>query len=133
RVLPRGVGRRDLQGGRDVLPAFLLPAAVHLEGGQEDGVEPGGGEAAARRGRAVHRLDGKAAADRAQRTRGEPHGVMSVVALAVLACATIATGFQVFQVVAAWRFLRRARRFSRGGTLPPVTVLTPLKGPGGEV
>jgi len=58
---------------------------------------------------------------------------MSVVALAVLACATIATGFQVFQVVAAWRFLRRARRFSRGGTLPPVTVLKPLKGPGVEL
>src|SRR5207249_3730884 len=80
-----------------------------------------------------HRLDGEAAADRAQRTRGEPYGVMSVVALAVLACATIATGFQVFQVVAAWRFLRRARRFSRGGPLPPVTVLKPLKGPGVEL
>ena len=58
---------------------------------------------------------------------------MSVVALAVLVFATIATGFQVFQVVAAWRFLRRARRFSRGGPLPPVTVLKPLKGPGIEL
>src|SRR5437660_9557713 len=58
---------------------------------------------------------------------------MSVVALAVLVFATIATGFQVSQVVAAWRFLRRARRFSRGGPLPPVTVLKPLKGPGIEL
>src|SRR5438067_7434273 len=58
---------------------------------------------------------------------------MTVLAVAVLACATVATGFQLFQVAAAWRFLRRARRFSRGGPLPPVTVLKPLKGPGVEL
>src|SRR5437899_7046374 len=58
---------------------------------------------------------------------------MSILGAAVLACATVATGFQFFQVAAAWRFLRRARRGKLEGTLPPVTVLKPLKGPGVEL
>ena len=58
---------------------------------------------------------------------------MTVLAVAVLACATVATGFQLFQVAAAWRFLRRARRGRQAGALPPVTVLKPLKGPGVEL
>src|SRR5438093_9965740 len=58
---------------------------------------------------------------------------MSILGAAVLACATVATGFQFFQVAAAWRFLRRARRGKWHGTLPPVTVLKPLKGPGVEL
>ena len=58
---------------------------------------------------------------------------MSILGAAVLACATVATGFQLFQVAAAWRFLRRARRGKWHGTLPPVTVLKPLKGPGVEL
>jgi ceramide glucosyltransferase len=56
---------------------------------------------------------------------------MSVVATLVLVCAVFATGYQLFQVAAAWRFLRRARRYrTAGGHLPPVTVLKPLKGLG---
>src|SRR2546422_5197271 len=58
---------------------------------------------------------------------------MSLVAAAVLAGATVATGYQLFQVVAACRFLRRARRGRRAGILPPVTVLKPLKGLGVEL
>ena len=58
---------------------------------------------------------------------------MTVLAVAVLACATVATGFQLFQVAAAWRFLRRARRGRQAGALPPVTMLKPLKGPGVEL
>jgi len=58
---------------------------------------------------------------------------MTVLAVAVLVCATVATGFQLFQVAAAWRFLRRARRGRQAGALPPVTVLKPLKGPGVEL
>jgi len=58
---------------------------------------------------------------------------MSLVAAAVLGCATVATGYQFFQVAAAWRFLRRARRGRRAGSLPPVTVLKPLKGLGVEL
>ena len=58
---------------------------------------------------------------------------MSLVAAAALAGATVATGYQLFQVVAAWRFLRRARRGRRAGILPPVTVLKPLKGLGVEL
>src|SRR5438128_4592566 len=58
---------------------------------------------------------------------------MSVLAVAVLVCATVATGFQLFQVAAAWRFLRRARRGKWHGVLRPVTVLKPLKGLGIEL
>ena len=58
---------------------------------------------------------------------------MSILGAAILACATVATGFQFFQVAAAWRFLRRARRGRWAGALPPVTVLKPLKGPGVEL
>ena len=47
----------------------------------------------------------------------------------VLACAGVATGYQLFQIYATWRFLRRGRREARG-PLPAVTVLKPLKGPG---
>jgi ceramide glucosyltransferase len=50
----------------------------------------------------------------------------------VLGCAAIAAGYQLFQVFAAWRFLRRARHADRAGgplrPLPPVTILKPLKG-----
>jgi ceramide glucosyltransferase len=52
---------------------------------------------------------------------------------AVLACSVVASGFQLFQVVAARRFLRRSRRAAArvaGAPLPPVTVLKPLKGKG---
>ena len=55
------------------------------------------------------------------------------VALAfVFACAGIATGYQLFQLYATWRFFRRARRGGARGAwkLPAVTVLKPLKGPG---
>src|SRR5438552_1678681 len=58
---------------------------------------------------------------------------MSVLAAFVLICAAVATGFQFFQIAAALRFLRRARRARRSGALPPVTVLKPLKGPGIEL
>ncbi|MBZ5546072.1 MAG: hypothetical protein LAO07_20795, partial [Acidobacteriia bacterium] len=51
----------------------------------------------------------------------------------VLACAAIATTFQVAPVVLGWRFFRRARRRAAAwsnGPLPPVTLLKPLKGQG---
>jgi ceramide glucosyltransferase len=50
----------------------------------------------------------------------------------VLACAAVATGYQLFQLYATWRFFRRAGRVSASPLwkLPPVTVLKPLKGPG---
>jgi ceramide glucosyltransferase len=57
--------------------------------------------------------------------------VSAVVPLA-LACSAIATIYQLVQIVAAWRFLRRAR-YPRDGHTPPVTVLKPLKGPGLEL
>lgn len=47
----------------------------------------------------------------------------------ILACAAVATGYQLFQVYATWRFLRRGRP-GGGGPFPAVTVLKPLKGPG---
>ncbi len=59
---------------------------------------------------------------------------MTVGAALVLACAAIASGYQVAQLVAARLFFRRARRLAAawppGDFLPPVTVLKPLKGPG---
>ncbi len=56
---------------------------------------------------------------------------MSALAEAlVLCCAAVATGYQLFQVAAARRFLRHARRRRPSGALPAVTILKPLKGPG---
>lgn len=52
----------------------------------------------------------------------------------VLGCAAIASGYQLFQLAAAWRFVRRAPRAARAHpSLPPVTLLKPLKGPGVEL
>jgi ceramide glucosyltransferase len=50
----------------------------------------------------------------------------------VLCCAAVASAYQLFQLYAAWRFLRRTHRVGvpAGQDFPPVTVLKPLKGPG---
>jgi ceramide glucosyltransferase len=58
--------------------------------------------------------------------------VHPLVAL-VLACAVIGTGYQLFQLFAAWRFLRRRTTRPVPAVLPPVTVLKPLKGLGVEL
>jgi len=50
----------------------------------------------------------------------------------VLACSAFATVYQLVQIAAARRFLRRARHWPDGHT-PPLTVLKPLKGPGLEL
>jgi ceramide glucosyltransferase len=57
---------------------------------------------------------------------------MQLLFALVLACAGVATGYQVFQLYATWRFFRRARRTAGRAPwkLPAVTVLKPLKGPG---
>jgi ceramide glucosyltransferase len=58
---------------------------------------------------------------------------MHPVQLLVLGCSIVASGYQLFQVVAAHRFFRRARREAARQadvTLPPVTLLKPLKGEG---
>ncbi len=56
---------------------------------------------------------------------------MHPVATLVAALAAIASAYQLFQLFAAWRFLRRPNRSARWREkLPPVTVLKPLKGPG---
>lgn len=57
---------------------------------------------------------------------------MAILTVLVLACCTIASGYQLFQLVAAHRFFRRARRADRRRApfRPPVTILKPLKGPG---
>ena len=58
---------------------------------------------------------------------------MTPLGMFVIGCATIAAGYQLFQVFAAWWFFRRARRTGAAapdGELPPVTVLKPLKGLG---
>jgi ceramide glucosyltransferase len=56
---------------------------------------------------------------------------MSLVGV-VIACSVVATGYQVFQLVAAAAFFRRARR--RAARVkdyrPPVTILKPLRGRG---
>lgn len=51
---------------------------------------------------------------------------------AVLACWLVAVAYQLFQLFAVWRFLRRARTSDDVAAAgdPPVTVLKPLKGPG---
>jgi ceramide glucosyltransferase len=60
---------------------------------------------------------------------------MHPLAVLVLCCAVFATAYQLAQVAATWRFLRRGRRAApaTGHALPPVTVLKPLKGPGFEL
>jgi len=58
---------------------------------------------------------------------------MHLAQLLVLGCSIVASGYQLFQVVAAHRFFRRARREAerqRAVGLPPVTLLKPLKGEG---
>jgi ceramide glucosyltransferase len=60
---------------------------------------------------------------------------MHPVILVVLACSGVASVYQLVQLVAAWRFLRRSRPGARSSAAPcpPVTVLKPLKGPGLEL
>lgn len=57
---------------------------------------------------------------------------MTLLAWTCLACAGIGAGYQLFQLAAAIRFFRRARRRwgDDGVHTPPVTILKPLKGPG---
>ena len=57
---------------------------------------------------------------------------MSFVVACVLACSVVGTGYQLFQVVAAAAFFRRARRRAARTKdfRPPVTILKPLKGRG---
>src|SRR5512134_3191186 len=57
---------------------------------------------------------------------------MDVVVWLVLGCSVVATGYQLFQLVAAAAFFRRARRRAARAKdyRPPVTILKPLKGPG---
>jgi ceramide glucosyltransferase len=57
---------------------------------------------------------------------------MSLVVAVVLAGAVFAAAYQVFQLVAAAAFFRRARRRAARAKdyRPPVTILKPLKGPG---
>ena len=57
---------------------------------------------------------------------------MSGLVTLALACSAFATVYQVVQIVASRRFLRRAR-YPRDGHTPPITVLKPLKGPGLEL
>ncbi len=60
---------------------------------------------------------------------------MHPLILVVLACSGVASVYQLVQLVAAWRFLRRSRPGARSSAAPcpPVTVLKPLKGPGIEL
>src|SRR4030095_13746817 len=57
---------------------------------------------------------------------------MSLVAAVVIAGSVVATGYQLFQLVAAAAFFRRARRHAARAEdyRPPVTILKPLKGRG---
>jgi ceramide glucosyltransferase len=57
---------------------------------------------------------------------------MGQPALLVLACSIAASAYQLVQMWAARRFLRRAA-LPAGDHRPPVTVLKPLKGPGFEL
>jgi ceramide glucosyltransferase len=60
---------------------------------------------------------------------------MGTLAVIVLACSAVASAYQLFQIFAARRFFGRARHDPQrdGDSLPPVTVLKPLKGPGIEL
>ena len=60
---------------------------------------------------------------------------MHPLVLVILACSGSASAYQLVQLLAAWRFLRRTPPpVSAGaGHCPPVTVLKPLKGPGVEL
>ena len=57
---------------------------------------------------------------------------MSLVSVCVLLGSVVATGYQLFQLVAAATFLRRARRRAKRAAdyRPAVTILKPLKGSG---
>jgi ceramide glucosyltransferase len=57
---------------------------------------------------------------------------MSVLVAIAVACTAVATGYQLFQLVAAATFFRRARRRAARARdyRPPVTILKPLKGSG---
>jgi ceramide glucosyltransferase len=57
---------------------------------------------------------------------------MSLLVGIVLALSVVGTGYQLFQLVAAAAFFRRARRRDARAKdyRPPVTILKPLKGPG---
>ena len=56
---------------------------------------------------------------------------MTTVLWVCLGFAGVAAGYQLFQLAAALRFFRRARRWrDQRPFTPPVTVLKPLKGPG---
>lgn len=57
---------------------------------------------------------------------------MSLLAWTCVCLAGVGIGYQLFQLAAAVRFFRRARRRwgDAGVYTPPVTVLKPLKGPG---
>src|SRR6516225_3876991 len=59
---------------------------------------------------------------------------MGTLALVILACSGVASAYQLVQLLAAWRFLRREKPAPvDAGHCPPVTVLKPLKGPGVEL
>src|SRR5262249_32666213 len=64
--------------------------------------------------------------------RGVGAGLMSPTVGLVLAVSVVATGYQLFQLVAAAVFFRRARHPAARARdyRPPVTILTPLKGRG---
>src|SRR5262249_1708058 len=101
---------------------------------QEDGARPRRAEAPAVGGSSVPRRDVEATAGRG-RAHGAARGrglTMSLLALLVLACSLVASIYQLVQMGAARRFLRRAPR-PAGDHRPPVTVLKPLKGPGFEL
>jgi hypothetical protein len=55
---------------------------------------------------------------------------MSLVGWVVIAASVVATGYQLFQLVAAAAFFRRARRRATRAKdfRPPVTILMPVKG-----
>jgi ceramide glucosyltransferase len=58
---------------------------------------------------------------------------MNLLVWLVFACAAIAAAYQLFQVLATWLFLHRTRALATptsARSLPPVTLLKPLKGPG---
>src|SRR5262249_22691519 len=60
---------------------------------------------------------------------------MHPLAVVILVCSGVASAYQLVQLLAAWRFLRREQPPAPvdPGACPPVTVLKPLKGPGVEL